>query len=85
MTLLYCDLAISFSPEKHLDKITFFHTEISTINFIQDIYLKAHIYFPYNTLKQTLRHANIIPITRITAWEFYVTAESKWQNQTPLS
>jgi hypothetical protein len=25
MTLLYCNLDISFSPEKHLDKITFFH------------------------------------------------------------
>lgn len=65
MTLLYCNLDISFSPEKNLDKITFFHTEISTINFLHDMYLEAHIHFSYNTLKQTLWHANIIPITRI--------------------
>jgi hypothetical protein len=69
MTLLYCNLEISFSPEKHLDKITFFHTEISTTNFEQDMYLEAQIHFTYNTLKQTLRHANIIHITRITVWQ----------------
>jgi hypothetical protein len=69
MTLLYCNLDISFSPEKYLDKITFFHTEISTTNFLQDMYLATQIHFSYNILKQTPGHANIIQITRITVWQ----------------
>jgi hypothetical protein len=55
MTLLYCNLDISFSPEKHLDKITFFHTEISTTNFLQAMYLEVHTPFSYTILKQTLK------------------------------
>jgi hypothetical protein len=56
---------MSFSPEKHADKITSFHTEISTTNFLQDENLEVQIHFSYNTLKQS-QHANIIHITRTT-------------------
>jgi hypothetical protein len=41
MTLLYCNLDISFSPEKHSIKITFFHVEISISEALTE--MKMHV------------------------------------------
>lgn len=65
MTLSYCRLDIPFSPENHLDKINFFHIEISATHFLYAMYLSTPIHSTRYTLEQKLRLASIIKISNV--------------------